>query len=422
MRFAVALAFASFVTAQNTPQLRLPAFCGYAHPDAGAMQRDNKTGAVLSCRGELHFYFETTTPGEVHVAIERLDDAPAQQIELRIQLHPEGDGTPLTKGLEAGVMQSDVGSLILWQPGVHRAILKTTDGAPLQRVAALSFTGEAAAGARASTVERRNASSVHLWYDVPKEHRDDIEWFYCELTPRSDPLWTYYMATGWHRGYFGMQVNSPTERRVIFSVWDSGDEAVDRDKVAADDRVQLIAKGDDVHASGFGNEGTGGHSHLVHGWKLGDTFRFLVHAEPDEDNTHTTYTGWFWFADRGEAGEWGLIASFRAPKDGRFLHGLYSFSENFSGSNGDRHRACDYGNVWLRTKSGEWLPSIGAKFTHDGHGNEHRLDRRGGVRDGRFFLEHGDFATPTMPRGTALTLRRQSGNPPDTLPTVAAPR
>ena len=42
---------------------------------------------------------------------------------------------------------------------------------------------------------------------------------------------TYYMACGWHRGYFGMQVNSPTERRIIFSVWDSGGEAVDRSKV-----------------------------------------------------------------------------------------------------------------------------------------------------------------------------------------------
>ena len=29
-----------------------------------------------------------------------------------------------------------------------------------------------------------------------------------------------------------MQVNSTTERRIIFSVWDSGNEGVDRKKVA----------------------------------------------------------------------------------------------------------------------------------------------------------------------------------------------
>ena len=38
---------------------------------------------------------------------------------------------------------------------------------------------------------------------------------------------------------------------------------------------------------------------------------------------------------------WGLIASFRAPKDGKLPHGLYSFSENFHGGNGDAARDCD---------------------------------------------------------------------------------
>ena len=86
------------------------------------------------------------------------------------------------------------------------------------------------------------------------------------------------MATGWHRGYFGMQVNSPTERRMIFSVWDSGHEGVDRRKVAADDRVQLIAKGENVVSDIFCNEGTGGHIHLVFPCLLLGTFRFLLHS------------------------------------------------------------------------------------------------------------------------------------------------
>ena len=48
----------------------------------------------------------------------------------------------------------------------------------------------------------------------------------CAFTPKrpavEDPVHTYYMACGFQRGYFGMQVNSPTERRIIFSVWDTG--------------------------------------------------------------------------------------------------------------------------------------------------------------------------------------------------------
>jgi hypothetical protein len=47
-------------------------------------------------------------------------------------------------------------------------------------------------------------------------------------------------------------------------VWDAGNEAVDRNKVGAENRVVLLAKGDSVVANDFGNEGTGGHSHFVY--------------------------------------------------------------------------------------------------------------------------------------------------------------
>ena len=107
------------------------------------------------------------------------------------------------------------------------------------------------------------------------------------------PLWTYFEACGWHRGYFGMQVNSPTERRIIFSVWDNGKEAVNRSKVGEADRTTLVAKGEGVNAGDFGNEGTGGHSHLIYNWKTGAKQRFIVTAKPT-DATHTVYSG-YWF-------------------------------------------------------------------------------------------------------------------------------
>jgi hypothetical protein len=44
------------------------------------------------------------------------------------------------------------------------------------------------------------------------------------------------------------------------------------------------------------------------------TYRFLVTAKPE--GTFTTYSGWFFFLERKE---WGLIASFRTPKDGIFF-------------------------------------------------------------------------------------------------------
>ncbi len=287
--------------------------------------------------------------------------------------------------------------------------------------------GAAAAGAHFSSVERRNAASVHLGYPVPAEVRDGIEWFYLELEPRTDPLYTYYEATGFDRGYFGMQVNSPTERRLIFSVWDAGHEAKDRAKVAREDRVELLAKGTDVVASDFGNEGTGGHSHLVFPWVLGQRYRFLLHAEPAAgEHPSTTYTAWFFFPERAS---WGLVASFRAPRDGHFLRGLYSFNENFGGSNGDRQRVCSFGNGWVRTHSGRWIALQQARFTHDGHGKNERLDRSAGVRDGRFYLANGGFVDERTSgavtrAGDVLTLDRPAGEHPSDaeLPLLAAGR
>lgn len=408
--------------------LVLDANTGYAHPDPDAIRRD-VAGSVSSCAGELRFYVHLAKAGALEIDVVRsYSDRPLPVVE--IEALPAG--VPITAAQrhvshasprsrpQNRTWTSAVYTAAIAAPGYHRITLRMPDGSDLGSLARIAVGGEVSAEARASTVERRNAASVHLGYEVPAAHRDDIEWFYCEITPRTDPLWSYYMATGWHRGYFGMQVNSPTERRLIFSVWDSGGEPIDREKVAPEDRVQLIAKGEHVHASGFGNEGTGGHSHLVHDWQVGRTFRFLVHAKPD--GTHTIYTGWFWFADREE---WGLIASFRAPKDGKRLRGLYSFDENFSGANGDLLRDCEFGNAWVRTVAGEWLPLTAARFTHDGHGAEQRLDRCAGVRGDRFYLRTGGFVPAPDGAVTAaramLEVPRPAGKPPEDAELPASP-
>ena len=271
--------------------LTLPAFTGFAHPDPEAILRRDD-GSVQRCDGQLVFYVCFVTPGDLHLALDRRPaSAAVVRTTLVAQTDVAGKGQSTTTSLSASksVEVVELGTFKVNAPGYHRIVLENTAGAHLRELSALQLTGPAARGATANPLERRNAASVHLGYLVPKEHEQDIEWFYCEVTPRTDPLWSYYMATGWHRGYFGMQVNSPTERRLIFSVWDAGNEGVDRKKVAAQDRVQLIAKGDGVVADSFGNEGTGGHSHLVHPWKLGATFRFLMHAEVAAN--HTTYTG-----------------------------------------------------------------------------------------------------------------------------------
>ena len=275
-------------------------------------------------------------------------------------------------------------------------------------IEALMLQGPAAEEAQFNLQPRRNAASVHLAYPVPKG--TNVAAFYCEVTALEDPLWTYYMACGWHRGYFGMQVNSPTERRIIFSVWDSGGEAVDRDKVADENRVTLVAKGTGVVSGDFGNEGTGGHSHWVYPWKPGAKQRFLVTAKP-VDATHTIFSGYYFQPDKQQ---WMLISSWKAPKEGGYLGGLYSFSENFGGANGHLRRKALYGNQWIRVPDGQWLELTTASFSHDPTGRSDRLDRFMGVEDGQFFLSHGGFVPGFTQFGEKFT-RLATGKAPTDL-------
>ena len=145
---------------------------------------------------------------------------------------------------------------------------------------------------------------MHLRYPLPDSAKAVA--FYNEITipVGADAPHSYYMANGFSRGYFGIQIISPTERRVIFSVWDAGNEPVDRAKVPEDKKVQLLATGRDVVADGFGNEGTGGHSHWVYPWKNGTTYGFLVTAMRDTVKKTTIYTGYIYLP---EMKQWKLL-------------------------------------------------------------------------------------------------------------------
>jgi len=385
------------LTASSLAVVEVPAFTAYTSPEPNKGAQRNKEGAITRWdeKTKLHWYGRIAAKGELDLSLKLGEELPAGT-KLRLTVSPQ-EGTTKGRPLDGKATGDQVafGKFDVAAPGYYRFELEGR-GDKLPALKSLVLDGAASEGAHFSMVERRNAASIHLGYPVPNEAKEEVEWFYLEVTPKTEPLWTYYMATGWHRGYFGMQVNSPTERRIIFSVWDSGGEAKDREKVGDDNRVKLLAKGAGVDAGDFGNEGTGGHSHLVYPWKLGDTVHFLMRAQAEGDKT--TYTGWF---RDSKSKPWHLVASFRAPRDGKYLHGLYSFNENFGGDNGDERRVCEFGNGWIRTKSGKWLPLTEAHFTHDGHGKSERLDRSAGTIGKRFYLANGGFVEDT--NKTAVT-------------------
>jgi hypothetical protein len=254
----------------------------------------------------------------------------------------------------------------------------------------------------------RRGPSVHLGFSAPPERT--IEWFYSELTvpEGKDPIGSYFMANGFGEGYFGIQVNSATERRVLFSVWSPFSTDNPRN-IPPDQRVELLAKGEGVRSGEFGNEGSGGQSYLVYPWKPGATHRFLNRAKPDGKGG-TIYTAWFQPGAVGQAFQpantaaWRLIASFRRPKTDKHLTGLHSFLENFSPDNGWLEREGRYGNQWARDTDGRWHPLRTARFTGDDIARRgYRLDYAGGVADGTFFLKNGGFFADTVKLDSRFT-------------------
>ena len=141
------------------------------------------------------------------------------------------------------------------------------------------------------------------------------------------------MANGFADGYFGMQVNSDTERRILFSVWSPSDESAPA-KIPEALKIKLQRKGIGVTVGEFGNEGAGGQSYLNYSWEAATTYRFLINAKPTSSR-FTAYTTYFCVPHEGR---WRLIASFLRPETRTHLKSLSSFLENFNPNFGDLER------------------------------------------------------------------------------------
>lgn len=233
----------------------------------------------------------------------------------------------------------------------------------------------------------RRGPSVHLSYQFPEN--TDIKWMYSqvEVPEDFDQLGTYAMANGFGEGYFGMQVNSETERRVLFSVWSPYDTQNPND-IPEDQRIKLLKAGEDVYVGEFGNEGSGGQSYLVYPWKAGVSYQFLNSVEPD-GNGNTIYTAYF---KDPEVDEWKLIASFLRPQTNTWYTHPYSFLENFNPEKGYETRKAYYHQLWARDTQGNWHDLNKAVFTTDDIGRRaYRLDYKGGVETGRYYLQHCGF-------------------------------
>jgi hypothetical protein len=254
----------------------------------------------------------------------------------------------------------------------------------------------------------RRGPSVHLGYPLP--HGEPTEWFYNEVTvpEGQDPIGSYFMSNGFGEGYFGFQVNSPTERRVLFSVW-SPFSTDNPQEIPEDQRITLLKKGEGVHGGEFGGEGSGGQSYWNYPWKTGETYRFLNRVKPDGKGS-TDYSAWFFLPEKRE---WKLIASFKRPKTDKHLTGAHSFLENFADRQGYVSRGALYGNQWACDVTGKWQEITEARFTGDDIAQRgYRLDFAGGSKGKEFFMRNGGFFAESVKLGSKFTRESTAGKKP----------
>jgi len=350
-----------------------------------------KNEAWLSASDHYLFFFHSDKPCEADVALNLGVESGTSRLKVTVG---SKDFTVRASGMEShlvkvGMAKLDSGYTRVEIRGIQKegdvyAVLKSLEIASTTPGLALSYV-------RDNVDNRfywgRRGPSVHLNYELPEGA--EVEYFYNELTVPvgQDPIGSYFMANGFGEGYFGIQVNGPVERRILFSVW-SPYRTDKPGEIPESDRIVLLSKGEGVHTGEFGNEGSGGQSYLKYPWKAGITYRFLLKGAPDGKG-NTIYTAWF---NDPEAGNWQLIASFRRPKTDHFLTRLHSFLENFSDTNGYLGRKCHYTNAWCLDKEGRWFPLTKARFTGDDIAKRgYRLDYAGGTEGNSFYLQNGGF-------------------------------
>lgn len=262
----IALAFLSVIA---HAELSVPAFTAYIQPDFRGLEVSKERGITgwKDNSQRVLWFGEIKAAGKLSAKIKLSGD---EGRKLRHNIAEASQEAVVTAGV------ATFGEFEIAKPGYVRfELVSLSDSNGKGVIEALVLDGPATKDAHFNLDPRRNAASVHLMYPTPKDEK--IAMFYNEVAAVEEPLYTFYMACGFSRGYFGMQINSETERRIIFSVWDAGNgqKADDRSAVAADDQTQLLAKGEGVEAGVFGNDGTGGHSHLVYPWKTNPHFPVL---------------------------------------------------------------------------------------------------------------------------------------------------
>lgn len=355
---------------------------GYISEDGVAEWTDNAV--------RFDIYFRISESAELTLGL-HMDAAPDKASVVSCTVN----GVSFETKVEAGTNEAVFGKYQISDAGYVKAEIRGVskdgecfacpDALTVVHDEKMSITGHVKYEDKENYYWTRRGPSVHANYDVSGID-DDIEWFYNEVTVNEgeDPFGTYAMAIGFSGGYFGMQVNSETERKLLFSIW-SPFVTDNPDEIPEEKRILLRAKHKNMYTGEFGGEGSGGQSYMNYNWVSGQTYKFLIHICPSNEYPgKTEFTAYFLFP---ESGKFELLASFLRPETVTYIKGPHSFLESFSDYNGYKFRKAYYGNQWAYTKGGKWHKIDSMVLTADMTGRrDNRSDFGGGAENERFYL------------------------------------
>ena len=261
------------------------------------------------------------------------------------------------------------------------------------------------------------APSIHMNMNAPV---GNMEYFYTEITVPvgGDPLYTYFMTSGNGQGYAGIQTNSATDRRFLFSIWSAAEES-DASALKSKYNPKLVrvcnqaAYRTGITYQVFGGEGTGGQSRINVMWQTGKTYKVLLRIRPHPDQVRfpnsTLYKAWFhngtewlfmceWRRQEIQPGDKGVTAA--TVKGPYWYTGAGHFVEDFNGTMGHLPHVAYFTNHWFITDQGEYVEPTGYVFTGDQA--QGRADVAGGVvTSGEFanaiYMRTGGYFTDITP-------------------------
>lgn len=392
--YAVPLAGNAFITAGQT----------------GEAEISGRNGLVKwsSDQEVVSVYFRAQKAGKLTLKLKAKNDAGKSKIAV------DALGKKAIVNVESTALSETAPfSIDVTSPGYVQVNLKglSKSGSNFANVTELLVSGEAASEGLLFSNDpeyyywSRRGPSCHLNYTVPTE--GNVSYYYNEVTvPQGeDKIGSYFMANGFGEGYFGIQVNSETERRILFSVW-SPFHTDDPKSIPEEQKIHLLKKGKDVHSGEFGNEGSGGQSYRKYFWKAGVTYKFLLKGVPDGKG-NTDYTAWFFVP---EEHAWNLIASFKRPQTNTYLKRFHSFLENFSLNQGYLGRKVEFGNQWVY--DGQWKAVQESSFSVDNtYRANQRIDAIGGITKKGYFLRNGGFFNDVVKPGSKFEFQHKNNAP-----------